>query len=186
MAMIQELQVGTPGRSSQIGGKMGDRVAMNRTQSRKRWILRTGLLLIAAGLVFSFMLAYWRDDNTVATYRRAMQVAVVALQEDLDQLDVLPAVPPTPGAPYAKMPSYASASVRFYAKHTTEPVIIARTPYISRVLGSSGVVVIVCENGAVQQKWLSRSDFQEAFQAQRKRIDAFEARNRSRRPNLPD
>jgi hypothetical protein len=144
------------------------------------------LLLSVAGGAFLFMLVYWRDSNAVETHKRAMQVAVVALQEKIDTLDMLPAVPPLPGAPYKRMPSYASASTRFYAKHTTEPVIIAVTSRISRILGPDGVVAIIYENGEVRRQWFSQADFEKAYDAQSQRIDAFEARQRLRASNLPE
>jgi len=80
---------------------------------------------------------------------------------------------------------YASDADRFYASQSAKPVIIAVTQPFQFLLASSGRGVVIYEQGKIEVKWMTNSEFEEAWQTQEAEIKAFEHQRRSRPPNLP-
>jgi hypothetical protein len=160
---------------------MSERPLGSKISARRRWAIRTTLMLFLTAVVLCLLVIWVRDRNTVSASLRVLDPPIKALRDRVSALGVLPAV-----LPESKLQLYyASPAERFYAMNSREPVIIAATLKISLLLRENGRCVIIYEKGAVHSEWIPESRFLSQWDEQRKRIEDFQAKIRSRPPELP-
>ncbi|MBI4579802.1 MAG: hypothetical protein HY718_08875 [Planctomycetes bacterium] len=158
-------------------------IAASRASARRRWIVRTGLMLGVSAIVLVVLVVGRRDRMAIDEAVRAMDRPVAALQAEIDALGQLPAR--MPEVPSRVAIAYASDLMREYARTATEPVIVASTARRALILQRDGNAVVIYHEGKVRQEWWSRERFINAWQAQEARIKNWEQERRSQPPRLP-
>ncbi len=180
MPMIRELRVGTPGPFREADRGADERLLAGRARARRRWAIRTSLILLLTAATLCIFVTWRRDRMTVAWRLLSLKPAVATLQQRIDKFGMLPSVVPGLEKCY-----YASDSERFYAMNAAEPVIIAYQPRTHLMLRDNGRAVIIYEGGTVRQEWLPETGFRGTWRQQQERMKIFEEKMRSRPPELP-
>ena len=185
MPMIDELRVGTNRPARDTGGIVDQRVVESRIRARRRWVLRTTLMLVLTAGILCLLVMWRRDETTVASCLALLDAPVSALQRSVEKYGWLPAGLPEPAAAALEGGYYASNIERFYAMNTSEPVIIAFGRSVPLILGRDGRGVIEYHQGKVSRKWLSLTGFQRAWLKQEEQMRAFQEKVKSGPPPLP-
>jgi len=162
---------------------MDQRISDNRAIARRRWVFRMGFMLALAAAFLCFFVAWRRDEMTVKDQLDALADTVALLQNRVDEVGRLPAKAPRPAR--RALEHYALDADRYYARHATKAVIIAKSHPIPLLLGEDGQAVIVYEAGKVKAKWITVTEFQKAWRQQLEDIRAFEAQRREKPLVLP-
>jgi hypothetical protein len=129
-----------------------------------------------------------RDRNTATLFMKMMEPVVKELQDKTTSLGVIPAhIPEPPPIGRARVTfSYTyGAEERYFAINSDEPCIIAHTAKVSRYLLPKGHGVIIYHKGQVSAVWLTESEFSKQWEQQRRRLEEFQAKMRSRPVELP-
>ncbi|MEP0844703.1 MAG: hypothetical protein HRF43_18550 [Phycisphaerae bacterium] len=161
---------------------MDERIFASRVRARRRWIVRTGSLLLVSGVLLALLVVWRRDTQTIAVLMRMTRGSAAGVQAHLDRTGLLP--PALPGDE-ANNFIYASYADRFYAQHANRPVIIAATRSIGLLLRPNGRCVITLEGDKVRSEWMTDTAFSAAYKAQLHRAAQFEQERSSRPPQLP-
>jgi len=149
---------------------------------RRQWVIRTSLVLILSSAALIFLVILRADQAVINSILISLAKPTAALQAEVDELGQLPATLP---GDYRIPVAYANSLVREYAKHTTQPVIVAQTWLAQPVLRGNGRGVIIYENHRVHSAWLTSQEFQEMLQAQEAAIKKWDEQRRSISPELP-
>lgn len=179
--MIPEMPAG--GSSTSLPASLVERVTASKMRARRRWAVRTGMLLLVSGILLATLVIWQRDSETRSAWLRTTSRSAAAIQAHFDQTGYLPA-----NLPYASefVPmTYASYADRFYAVNASRPVIIAMSGSLPLVLQPDGRTVIIFENGTVRTEWMSTGAFTTAYLEQLRDAEQFEHERRSRVPQLP-
>jgi hypothetical protein len=158
-------------------------IAASKAQARRRWVLRTSLMLVFSAAVLAGLIVERRDRWMIQEVTRAMTPAVTALQASTNDLGQLPAS--VPDVPLRIRLAYASNLAREYARATGGPVIIANTPVRDLVFRRDGKGVIIYENGKIHAQWISAVDFLGQWKRQEALIRAWDEGRRLTPPVLP-
>lgn len=181
MPMIHELEVDARRPASEANETLDQRILSSKARTRRRWAIRTALMLLVSAAVLCLFVMWRRDQAAVETFTRSLVPTLAALQGRIDALGWLPAVPPKLQPGY----SYVSDGERFFAMSVPEPVIIGASPPLSLFLQADGRLVIIYESGKVRSQWLTLAEFESALLKQQDRMKAFEQERDSRPPVLP-
>jgi hypothetical protein len=160
---------------------LDERVLASRVRARRRWVIQTGLFLMATALLLVLLVVWRRDSLSIATLLYTYEAPAAALQGRLDELGTLPAAVPDPHGEI--IASYAGDAERFYAAHIDDPVIIAISRPVRLKLREDGRAVILHEGGKLRIEWMPTSRIGEAMQAQLDAMRAFEQQRQP--PQLP-
>lgn len=190
MWVVPEVQVGSPRLSATSAPPVAHWAQEARARERRRWIVRTLLVLFVTFLALCLFVVWERDRMMVQGSLGIVDESVRLLQQRYDEFGYLPVAPPMAGDPEPLLSSmyYASSRERFYAHQVSGPVIIAFTPVrtsIPQVLGPSGRCVIIFEDGHLRSTWMSVSEFHGAWQRQQQHMIAFEQDRATQPPELP-
>jgi hypothetical protein len=151
--------------------ELDDRILANKTRARRRWVLRTGLVLGITSLLLIGLLAWRQDAVALLEHNWTAQRSCEAVQAHLDRTGLLAAALPSGTSPGFMYASYAD---RFYAQRAARPFIIAASPEAALNLRPHGRSVIVYENGKVHVEWMTVGAFADACLAQTRDAEAFE------------
>lgn len=181
LGRIQEAPFGISAHSLSLP----DRILLKSSQAvhRRRWILRSSILLLVSAGLITFLVMKRRDDMAVRGLLRSLDKSVLALQAQVDALGQLPARLPETNT--TLQIAYATDAQRAYAREADRPVIIATTPWLGRVTASEGAGVILYEHGKVWREWWTRPRLLGEWRAQEDRIRAFDRERREAVPVLP-
>jgi len=163
-----------------LAGDTDEQVVASKARARKRWIVRTTVVLLGAFVVFFLVVTLQRDAVHRDTVLGSSVKLCSELQASLDIWQRLPARVSALGQSY-----YASAIERQYAKQTLEPMIVVAFNTTQLMLRQDGRCVIVYEKGKVRPEWLALDEFRTRWAQQREKVRAFEKEWRSRPPQLP-
>ncbi len=150
---------------------------------RRRWVFRSTVTLAMTAVVLCFFVAWRRDQNVIHNRIDALKAVVTELQSQVDSLGRLPADPPESSR--LAFSYYVSDVERYYAPHAAEPMIIAATDPITMLFKSDGLAVIVYDKGKVSAAWMLNSEYENAREKQRERIDSFDKERMERPIVLP-
>ena len=152
-----------------------ERAVVSRAQARRRWAVRTGLLLGITSVLLIILVLWRRDVVAMQDTARTAGRSCEALQAGLDSSGLLPvALPAFTPREYA----YLSYADRFYAQHTSRPTIIAASPEVTLKLRPNGRSVIVYQSGKVHVEWMTAGAFAEAWTAQTRDAEQFDYQRR--------
>lgn len=159
------------------------RAMAHRMQTRRLWVFRSVMILSISAVLLCFLVMWRRDKLTVAGWLRALAKPVATLQAQVDDLGRLPASELELAE--NSLEFYASDADRYYASQVTQPVIIAYTYPIQRLMSENGRVVVIYDQGKIETQWMTASHFNGVWEAQEAAIEAFEQHRRRRLPHLP-
>lgn len=150
-----------------------DRVVAGKTRARRRWAVRTGLILGASGVLL-FGLLVWRYDTSElnSSLWNAERLAE-SIQTHLDRTGLLPGALP---ADLASGFAYASYADRFYAERADRPCIVATSPHVALSLRPNGCSAIVYTHGQVQVQWMTNAELVAAYATQQREAEEFDRR----------
>jgi len=159
---------------------MDDRISASKTRARKRWIIRTGLLLIITFVLLFVVVTWRRDQMNVEISLRTLDEPMAALQAKINELGRLPKYVPGFESAY-----YATDAERHFAMSSAEPTIIYVTPKTELILHQDGRGVIIYQQGKLIPKWMSSSEFFSAWNHQQQSMKKFEKERFSKPPVIP-
>ena len=160
----------------------------SRTHAKRRWAIRSSSILVFAAVGLCLFVIWNRDRNTVTLCMKMMDPIVKDLQAKTTSLGVIPARIPDPqpiGRARVTFSHTYDTEERYFATKSDEPSIIAHTATIPRFLLRKGRCVIVYHKGNVSAAWLTESEFARRWEQQRRRMEEFQAKMRSRPVELP-
>jgi hypothetical protein len=160
----------------------GDRIWVRRAQARRRWALRSGLLLGITGVVITLLIIWRRDTVAMQDVSWTTERACQAIQAHLDKTRLLPDALPKGTPPEFAYLSYAD---RFYAQHETRPVILAASPAVALKFRPNGRCVIYYDRGRVYAQWMTTSAFTDAWMTQLDSAAQFEHQRRAQPVTVP-
>jgi hypothetical protein len=171
------------GRSAATEAASGGRMRVKRW-----WAIRSSSMLIFAAVILCLFVIWNRDRNAVEQYLRFLDPVVKDLQARTTALGVVPAGIPDPktgGKTVYAFEYKFGPEERQYAIRSADPVIIAYTPPVRRLLHRSGRCVIIHEKGRILAAWLTLGEFDERWAQQQQRLREFQAALRSSPVELP-
>jgi len=180
MPLVQQIRIDTPSSSRKTHVPISQKSLREKAKARRRWIIRSALTLTLTAVLLWGLVIWRRDKSTVDINLRKVNDSVAVLQERVTNLGMLPA-----SAPELNDLTYASYSERYYAKQSSEPVIIAFTKEIPLILRKSGRCVVFYDQGKLNTKWMSVSDFQLTWRKQEDKMRAFDQKRFSEKPDIP-
>lgn len=183
MQLSHPLQAGVSRPLDQPFVSVEERIVESKARARRRWIIRTALLLLTTSAMLFGLVTWRRDSMRITGSLQAIERPIAALQIKIDQLGRLPAI--LPEFEGSLIESYAGAADRFYAINSSKPSIVAVSGRIPVILGEDGRCVIIYDRGKVYSEWMKQGRFEAAMQSQWDLIQAFEQQRRSRPPALP-
>ena len=166
----------------------GQAPARSQTHAKRWWAIRSSSILVFAAVGLCLFVIWNRDRSTVALLMKMMEPVVKELQDRTTSLGVIPAHIPEPPAigPARVGFSYTyGVEERHFAINSDEPCIIAYTAPIARFLLQKGRGVIIYHQGKVSAAWMTESEFSRRWEQQRRRLEEFQAKIRSRPVELP-
>jgi len=161
----------------------GPQVPAYKVRTQRLWVFRTVLILSLFAVLICYIVMWRRDKLTMSSQLRSLAEPVAALQAQVAELGRLPASKPELSG--QTLAFYASDADRFYASQVTEPVIIATTHPVHLLLTEDGRGVIIYQQGKIETKWMTASEYEKAWGSQEAKIEAFEQQRKLRPLNLP-
>jgi len=124
------------------------RAAEQRSQRRRRWVMRSASFMILSSVALCLIVMWKRDHTTMQRSILELEPLRSQLQDHYDQDEMLPATVELPPDT-----AYLSAEERHYVRHTSNPVIVAFHPSTSvhtLILRSRGRAVMILEGGELR------------------------------------
>ncbi|UCD28931.1 MAG: hypothetical protein JSV03_00150 [Planctomycetota bacterium] len=180
MPLVQQLHVETRRPTLHAKETMDQSLPVNKRRARRRWIIRTGLMLSLTAFLLFFFVTWRRDQLGIDASLRSLDLPVTILQNKIDTLGWLPTTLPELGNNY-----YASDAERYFAMNTTEPVIIATTKPTHLILREDGLCAITYHKGKISSKWIPLSEFRLIWHSQERKMEEFEEKQHSKPPIIP-
>lgn len=180
---VSEMPMGPPGSLPGTGASVDQRALESKARARRRWVVRTGSVLVVGTVTLCLVVVWQRDQITVTAKLKEMQLVVADLQGQIDKFGRLPAV--APDLAHGGFEYYASDADRYYASQSTDPIIIAATPQVPLLLKEGGRGVIIYHQGSVEARWVPGSELRRTLAEQDEKIREFEKRRRQAMPDLP-
>lgn len=172
-----------PGSCSATGSPgLADRVWVSKAQARRRWAVRSGLLLSLTGAVIILLVVWRRDTVAMQDVTSTAERVCSSIQDSLKKDGLLPSVLPAGKAPGFEYLPYAD---RFYAQHATHPVILAVSPSVALKLRSDRRCVVFYDKGKVYPQWMTAVAYAQARQAQTLEARMFEQQRSTAPSDLP-
>ncbi len=179
MLMAHDLRIGAPRLRYETRPAVQELAMASKTRARRRWAMRSVLLLAFTAVVLCGLLIWRRNQATQTEFHRQLAPTVAALQERINALGTLPVTPPT--REFLNTYTPADAVERQFALNASEPVMIGWTAGIHLFLQEDGRWVIFYSGGKVSCTWMTQSAFRTAQVEQMRRVNEFQEQ-RSRRP----
>ena len=161
-----------------------ERLDLSRTTARRRWIIRTGVMLFLTGAILFMIVTVQRDRTAASDTLRVLVPLQRELSAQMARLGQLPADLPEQFQQGSSC-AYAGTGERLLIRDGSYSgaVLVASTPRIRQVLRPDGYAVLIWDRGALEIRWLTLTQYVRQVRQQEADIRELEQRHRAQLNN---